>query len=58
MKIQNKRDFQQAAFNYLSDFDFQGFMYLYEKCTAKPYNFWLLMPHLHEKTLHILERIF
>ena len=39
IKIQNKREPQQIAFNHSSDIDFQGFMNLYKKCTAKPYSF-------------------
>ena len=39
MKIPNKRELQQIAFNHSSDIDFQNFMNLYEKCTAKPYSF-------------------
>ena len=39
MKIPNKRDLQQIAFNHSSDIDFQDFMNLYKKCTAKPYSF-------------------
>ena len=38
-KIPNKRDLQQIAFNHSSDIDFQDFMNLYKKCTAKPYSF-------------------
>ena len=33
MKIPNKRELQQIAFNLLSDIDFQDFMKLYRKCT-------------------------
>ena len=33
MKIPKKQEFQQIAFNHLSDIDF---MNLYKKCTAKP----------------------
>ena len=36
MKIPNKRVLQQIVFNHSSDIDFQDFMNLYEKCTAKP----------------------
>ena len=36
MKIPNKRDF---VCNNSSDIDFQDFMNLYKKCTAKPYYF-------------------
>ena len=39
IKIPNKKEFQQNAFNHLSDIGFQDFMYLYKKCTAKPYSF-------------------
>ena len=37
MKIPNKRELQQIAFNHSSDIDFEDFMILYKKCTAKPY---------------------
>ena len=39
MKIPNKRELQQIAFNHSSDIDFQDFMNLYKKCTAKLYSF-------------------
>ena len=39
MKIPNKRKLQQIAFNHSSDIDFQDFMNLYKKYTAKPYSF-------------------
>ena len=39
MKISNKRELQQTAFNHSSDTDFQDFMSLYKKCTARPYSF-------------------
>ena len=39
MKIPNKGELQQIAFNHSSDIDFQDFMNLYKKCTAKPYSF-------------------
>ena len=58
MKIPNKRELQQIAFNHSSDIDFQGFMNLYEKCTSKPYSFWFLILFLHQIILHVLERIF
>ena len=35
MKIPNKRELQQIAFNHSSDIDFQDFMNLYKKRTAK-----------------------
>ena len=37
MKISNKIDFQQIAFNHSSDIDFQNFMNLYKKSIAEPY---------------------
>ena len=37
MKIPNKQELQQIAFNHSWDTDFQDFMNLYKKCTAKPY---------------------
>ena len=39
MKIQDKRELQQIAFNQSSDIDFEDFMNLYKKCTAKLYSF-------------------
>ena len=39
MKIRNKQELQQIAFNHLSDIDFKYFMNLYKKFTAKPYYF-------------------
>ena len=39
MKIPNKRELQQIAFNYSSDIDFRDFMNPYKNCTAKPYSF-------------------
>ena len=38
MKIENKRKFQQIAFNHSSDFDFKDFMNLSKKITAKSYS--------------------
>ena len=39
MKISNKLELQQIAFNHKADIDFKDFINLYEKCTAKPYSF-------------------
>ena len=39
MKIAIKRELPQIAFNHLSDIDFQNFMKLYKKCTAKSHSF-------------------
>ena len=39
MKIPNKRELQQTAFNHSSDIDFEDFTNLYKKCTEKSYSF-------------------
>ena len=39
MKMPNQRALQQIAYNHSSDTDFQDFMNLYKKCTAKTYSF-------------------
>ena len=39
MKISNKREPQQIAFNHSSAPGFQDFMNLYKKCAGKPYSF-------------------
>ena len=39
MKIPNKQELKQIAFNHLSDIDFKNVMNLYKKCTAKSYSF-------------------
>ena len=39
MKIPNKRELQQIALNHSSDIDFNNFIKIYKKCTAKPYSF-------------------
>ena len=39
MKIRNKQELQQAAFNHSSDIDFKDFMNLLKNCTTKSYTF-------------------
>ena len=39
MKIPNKRELKQTAFNHTAYIDFQDFMNLYKKCIEKPYSF-------------------
>ena len=39
MKIPNKQELWQIAFNHWSDIDFQDSMNWYKKCTTKPYSF-------------------
>ena len=41
-KIPNKRELQQIALNHSSDIDFKDFMKIYEKCTGKPYSFFVI----------------
>ena len=38
MHIPNKRQLQQITFNHSTNADFEDFMNLYKKCTAKPYS--------------------
>ena len=62
MKIPNKRELQQIAFNDSSDIDVQGFMNLYKKCPAKPNSFLVIDTTLaSDNSLHfrknLLERI-
>ena len=39
MKVSNKRELQQIAFNNSSDIDFQDFMNFYKNSTVEPYSF-------------------
>ena len=61
MKITNKQELQQVAFNHSSDIEFQDFMNLYKKCTAKPYPFLVIDTTLASDNSHfrknLLERI-
>ena len=38
MKIPNKQELQQIAFNHSSDIDFKDFMDIYKKFTSKTYS--------------------
>ena len=58
MKVPNKREFKQIAFNNSSDINFKDFLNLYKKFTAKPYSFLVIDATLALYNLHILERIF
>ena len=55
MKILNKQELQQIAFNHSSDLDFQDFMNLRKRCAAKPYCFLVIDTTLASDNL--LERI-
>ena len=65
MKIPNKGEIQQIAFNHSSDIDFQGFVNLYKKCTGKRLyyidNYYIDGNLASDNTLHfrkiLLERI-
>ena len=62
MKILNKRELQQTAFNHSSDNDFQDFMNLYKKCIVESYSFLVIDTTLaSDSSLHfrknLLERI-
>ena len=58
MKIPNKRELQEIAFNHLSVIDFQDLNF-FKECAAKSYSFfWLLILHLHQVILHVLEKPF
>ena len=39
MKVPNKRELQQIAFNHSSDIDFQDFMNFYKNSTVEPCSF-------------------
>ena len=39
IKIPNKRELQQIAFNHSLQTDFPDFMNLHKKCTSNPYSF-------------------
>ena len=39
MKIPNKQELEEIAFNHSSDIVFKDFMNLYKKYTSKPYSF-------------------
>ena len=58
MKIPNKRELQQTAFNHSSDIDFQVFMNLYKKCTAKLYSFLVIDTTLGSDNSSRLRKIF
>ena len=39
MKINNRRELQNIAFNHSADIDYQDFMKIYRECTKEPYSF-------------------
>ena len=63
MKIPNKQEFQQIAFNHSSYIVFKDVTNLYKKCTAKPYSFLVIDATLESDNSFrfrkdLLERIF
>ena len=46
MKLSNKKELQQIAFKHWSVIDFQDFLNLYKKFTAKPYSFLVIDTNL------------
>ena len=62
VKIPSTKELQQMAYNHLSDIEFEDFMNLYKKCSAKPYSFLVIDATLAlDNPLHfrknLLERI-
>ena len=57
MKIPNKRELQQIAFNHSPDIDFQDYMNFYKKILQNRILFCCLIVFLHEIIYYILERI-
>ena len=51
MKIPNKQELHQIAFNHSSDIDFEDFMNLYKKYTAKSYSYLVIDVSLASDTL-------
>ena len=45
MKIDNKRELQQIAINYSTDFDYKGFIKIYKNVHVNQIIFWLLILH-------------
>ena len=59
MKIPNKRELQQIAFNHSSGTDFQDFMNPYRNSTAERHSFLVMDTTLaSHNSLHASERIF
>ena len=58
LKILNKQELQQIAFNHWLHIDFKNVINLYETFFAKPYSFLDIDFTLAEKILHVSERIF
>ena len=57
VKTSNKQELDRIAFNNSADVEFQSFINLLIKYTAKPYCF-LVIDTTHASVLYILEKIF
>ena len=62
MKIPNKQELQQSAFNHSSDIDFRDIINLYKKCTPKSFSFLVIDATLESDNLlrfrkNLLKRI-
>ena len=42
MKIHNKRELQQIAFDHSADIDYKDFLKIYRNCTNEPYSFFTI----------------
>ena len=58
MKIPNKQDLQQNAFNHSSNINFKDFINLYKNALQNHILFTLFMLLLHQIILHVSEKIF
>ena len=57
IKISNKQELQQVAFNHLSNIHFKNFMNIYEKCIAKPYYFLVIYSNPLRLGKNLLKRV-
>ena len=57
IKISNKQELQQVAFNHLSNIRFKNFMNIYEKCIAKPYYFLVIYSNPLRLGKNLLKRV-
>ena len=66
MKIPNKQELHQIAFNHSSDIDFEDFMNLYKKYTVKSYSYLVIdvslapdtLLHSKRNLLKIIQKLF
>ena len=58
IKIENKQELQQTAFNQSADLNYGDFMNLYKKCTAQPYSFLVIDTNLTSDNALCFRKIF